>query len=104
MKYIILFALLLFISYVFFLNLKAKQQDPKIKYVKRLPKPRSGITIPPFGVYIKEDMKGKIEEHELCHWKQYQERGLSKFYYDYFRNLAKYGYEENPMEKECSVA
>lgn len=79
----------------------------KIYYIKYvwLPfrPPYKAITIPPFGIFIRSkycDNK-KILNHEMIHWKQYQELGLLKFYWQYFKQFLKFGYDRMPMEIEA---
>ena len=47
----------LFLMYMITKNKKAKISSPEIKYVKRLPNPRRAMTIPPFGIFIKEEYR-----------------------------------------------
>lgn len=63
----------------------------------------AGITLPPFGIYI---IKERIDEqplidHENVHWKQYERMGFLKFYTMYLYYSLRYGYWNNPMEKEA---
>lgn len=77
---------------------------PRVTYVPWLPfKHRRGITIPPFGIFIRNQYKNEtwMEPHEDIHWKQYQSRGLFRFYIEYFRDYKKNGYFNNSFEKEA---
>jgi hypothetical protein len=80
-----------------------KQNYPNIYYVGKLPNNFNAQTIAPFGIWIKESEKDNqnLLLHELVHWKQYQDKGLLQFYYDYFTQIAKYGYDNAPMEIEA---
>lgn len=63
----------------------------------------AGITLPPFGIYIlKENESDKmLIDHEYVHWKQYERMGAVKFYVKYLYYSMRYGYWNNPMEKEA---
>lgn len=56
-----------------------------------------GITLAPFGIYIKEEYLNdfKLRHHEIIHWKQQQEMFVIFFYLWYFFEwvikLFKYG-------------
>lgn len=94
---------LIVIGYIVWLNYRNKTtRDPRW-YVMNLPGDRKAVTMPPFGIYIEPDAKNvdEIKKHEQCHWKQYQDKGLIKFYADYFKLKRLHEYSENPMEVEC---
>jgi hypothetical protein len=76
---------------------------PKIYYVNWVLPPYRGMTIPPFGIFIKKTHKGnkRILNHDLVHWKQYLRLGLFLFYIRYFFQLIIFGYDKMPMEKEA---
>ncbi len=80
-----------------------KRSEPNIFYRKNLAGNYNAKTIPPFGIFIKESERGNtaLLEHEKVHWKQYREKGLVKFYYQYIKELKTYGYDQMPMEKEA---
>lgn len=63
----------------------------------------SARTIPPFGIYIKESEKDNqaLIDHELIHWKQYQDGGLLNYYLTYASQMKQYGYDKMPMEQEA---
>lgn len=85
-------------------NAKQKRNNtPNIYFKKKLTGNANGITIPPFGIWIQESQKDNkaLIEHELVHWKQYQEKGYFKFYKDYEAEFHKYGYDKMPMEIEA---
>lgn len=79
------------------------KKQPKIYYVKWLLKPFRGMTIPPFGIFIKKEFKGndQILKHDLIHWKQYQRMGFFMYYFRYFVQLLIIGYDTMPMEMEA---
>ncbi len=62
-----------------------------------------GVTIPPFGIYIKKDYlnDARLIAHEKIHWRQYKEMGLIKFWWKYWVGLLQYGYTQHPMEIEA---
>jgi hypothetical protein len=102
MKYVLLFLFVALVVYIVFLDLNKNVNRPTTRIVKRLPHPRSAMTIPPFGILIKEGNDTKeIRRHEACHWKQYQKLGLLPFYFNYFREHIKNGYDQNAYEIEC---
>lgn len=84
-------------------NARQKRRPPQIYYRKKMAGNYNARTIPPFGVYILESQRDNLEllNHELVHWKQYQEKGLINFYLDYNRELNQYGYDQMPMEIEA---
>lgn len=65
-----------------------------------------GITLPPFGVYIRRECLAddRLCRHELAHWAQYQRMGAVRFYAVYLWLLAKHGYQNHPMEIEARAA
>ncbi len=86
-------------------ELQKKRDTPPIYIRKKLRLNYNGRTIPPFGIYITEAQKDNkaLLEHELVHWRQYQQKGLIRFYFDYAGQLKKHGYDQMPMEKEARV-
>ena len=84
-------------------NHKALQRKPNIYYTKRLIGNYRARTIPPFGIWILEEHRysKNLLDHELIHWRQYQQRGLFGFYSSYFSQFFRYGYDKMPMEKEA---
>jgi len=102
LPYLLVLGIVLVIIY---LNRRSLKSDPK--FIKmNLPGDRKAVTMPPFGVYIEPEHKDDemVIKHEMCHWQQYQDRGLVDFYRDYFRMKANNDYENNPMEQECFIA
>lgn len=81
----------------------AKTKPPTIRYVRKLMGNHNGACIPPFGVFIDQKQMGNsdILTHEMIHWKQYQRKGLIKYYGDYLSQYLKYGYDAMPMELEA---
>lgn len=88
--------------------------NPKFFSIKGNPNSRfNAITIPPFGIILNENAFGIIGHetrdttltHEMVHWKQFQNIGLLKFYYNYVKDYFKNGskYRNNPMEQEAYV-
>ena len=78
----------------------------KIKYVKWISFPLHrfrAVTLPPFGIFIKEQYKGntKIIEHDYIHWQQYKKMGLFKYYLRWIWEQIYYGYDKSPMEIEA---
>ena len=65
-----------------------------------------GVTIPPIGIFIKEEFltDHKLVKHESKHWEQYQNMGFFKFYITYFWYYIRFGYENHPMELEARQA
>lgn len=102
-KYVILSVAGASVLALLFLNEKAKKQQPKVFYTKKLPGNFNAQTIPPFGVFINESQKDNHEllNHELIHWQQYQKMGLFKFYLKYLKQYNQYGYDKMPMELEA---
>lgn len=85
-------------------DLHWRRQPPKI-YVKSLRAPYNAKTIPPFGIFIDESQKDNnwLLLHELIHWRQYQQKGIFRFYADYAVQFLRYGYDAMPMEMEARI-
>lgn len=83
-----------------------KPAPPAIDWLLRRLK-FDGITLPPFGIYVRAE---KIEDigllrHERTHWIQYEMLGSAwKFYVKYLWLSLRYGYRNNPMEVEARNA
>lgn len=73
---------------------------PGIYFRKKILLGYNARAIAPFGIYIKESEKTNqaLLEHELIHWRQFQDLGLVRFYAKYFYQLARFGYDRAPME------
>ena len=71
----------LFIAY----SNKQRKSDPKIYVVKTISGNYNARTIPPFGIYVIEAEKDnkRLIEHEMEHWKQFQQSGLLGFMFNY---------------------
>ncbi len=78
-------------------------KKPKIYYIHRVLPPYRAMAMPPLGIFISRQHKNneKILNHELVHWKQYQEMGFFVFYFKYFFQLLTVGYDKMPMEIEA---
>ena len=78
-------------------------KPPKIYYVKRLIYPFRAMTVPPLGIFIKEDWKDdkQVKTHSDLHWKQYLRMGFFLYYVRYLLQLLIIGYDTMPMEMEC---
>lgn len=78
-------------------------KKPKIYYVRRVWPPYRAMTIPPFGIFISQKHKDnkKLLNHEMVHWEQYQRMGFFIFYFKYFFQKIKFGYDKMPMEMEA---
>ena len=92
-------AALVFVGY----NTMQRAGSPSIYFVKSLAGDYNARTIPPFGIYVKESEKENKEllNHELVHWKQYQDGGLFNYYMTYVNQMKQYGYDKMPMEKQA---
>ena len=80
-----------------------KNKEPRIFYTNFLIPPFRGMTIPPFGIFIKKKYKGnkQILDHDKIHWKQYKRMGLFMYYFRYITQLIIIGYDTMPMEMEA---
>jgi hypothetical protein len=78
-------------------------KKPNVFYVKWVIPPFRAMTIPPFGIFIKECYKGdnQILIHDMIHWKQYERMGLFLYYFRYLFQIILIGYETMPMEMEA---
>jgi hypothetical protein len=66
----------------------------------------TGITLPPWGIYLREDLMGdeELRRHESVHWAQYERMGALTYYVKYLWLSLRYGYRNNPMEVEARGA
>lgn len=80
-----------------------QNDNPRIYYVKWLPLGYTALSIPPFGIFVRQEYSGanNLVIHELAHWKQYQREGLLKFLANYALCHNQYGYDLNPYEIEA---
>lgn len=83
-----------------------RRMPPPLFIRDELPFGHNAMTVPPVGVFVAKRHLGnkRLMLHELQHWKQFQRQGLVKFYYRYFSDLVKHGYDGSPMEKEARQA
>lgn len=78
---------------------------PAVFYKEKLAKNYNARTIPPFGIFIKKSEKGNQEllNHELVHWRQFQDKGLIRYYLQYRQEFRDHGYDKMPMEYAARV-
>lgn len=83
--------------------LRRFENNPPIFYVDKIPFNYNGLTIPPFGIFIKKGLPNNenLVLHEMTHWQQFQRNGLLLFLVKYLLYNAKYGYDQNPFEIEA---
>lgn len=79
---------------------------PAPKFLRLILRKFDAITLPPFGIYVKEERMNNegLIRHEMCHWEQYKRMGAVKFYVMYLWYSMRYGYYNNPMEVEARKA
>lgn len=79
---------------------------PAPKFLRWLLRKFDAITLPPVGIYVKEERMNDavLIRHEMCHWEQYKRMGVFKFYALYLWYSMRYGYWNNPMEIEARKA
>lgn len=65
--------------------------------------PIHGITLPPFGIYIRvgHEADQGLKEHEAVHWEQYERMGCWSYYLTYLWYQVRYGQANHPMEIEA---
>ena len=97
-KYVI-YGVLGFFAYSYY---KRQQSEVRIYYVNRLPFNYNGLVVPAVGVFIKKSERNNkvLLEHEMIHWRQYQEEGLFMLPKYLLENL-RYGYDHNKYEIEA---
>lgn len=90
---------LLFIILFLDLIISKLIKNPKIIYVKFLPKNYHAITLPPFYILINENQKynNELLNHEFTHWLQ-SKPSFIFFYFAYFLELFNFGYDKNKFE------
>lgn len=83
-----------------------RKREPDIHVQESLPFGFNAVTIPPLGIFIREDQSGNVNllNHEMVHWKQYQRMGLIPYYWNYGIGYLRHGYELHPMEQEARFA
>lgn len=106
MKTFLVALFILIIVFIVAMNRIAKNSDPEIYTWKKLPGNNQATTIPPFGIIVQKslDHNMNVMKHERCHWQQYQEKGLGKYYFDNLKELFTNGYANNTMEMQCYIA
>ena len=106
MKVFLVTLFILIIVFIVSMDRIVKNSAPEIYTWKKLPGNNQATTLPPFGIIVKESLIHNIPviKHEKCHWQQYQERGLVKYYFDNLKELFNNGYENNSMETQCYIA
>ena len=65
-----------------------------------------GITLPPLGIFSLAERinEAPLIRHEQAHWAQYERMGAVKFYAAYLWYTLRYGYTNNPLEREARAA
>jgi hypothetical protein len=83
--------------------IQRRKDVPPVYVRKSLSGNYNAITIPPFGIFITEKEKDNqaLLDHEMVHWRQYQQMGLIPFYLEYARQKKEYGYDKMPLEIEA---
>lgn len=72
-----------------------------------LPEEFVAITLPPFGIFVRQRVMGeqrrRVLDHELIHWEQYLRHGALGYYVRYLWQWMRAGfsYERHPMEIEA---
>ncbi|MCH2194731.1 hypothetical protein [Kordia sp.] len=101
MKQFGLLTLAVFLAY----NEIQKKKEAPVYYTNRIIGGFNGITIPPFGIFIKESERDNkmLLEHERIHWMQYQREGLFPFLKNYIKQHRDKGYDNNPYEIEARL-
>lgn len=82
-----------------------RKNQPTIHIQESLPLGLNAVTIPPLGIFIREQQSGNdaLLQHEMIHWQQYQRMGLLPYYFNYAVDYIRHGYELHPMEQEARV-
>jgi len=84
----------------------AQFNNPRIIIRKKLSGNYNAKTIPPFGIYVTEanQHNQKLIDHELYHWRQYQQSGFIIFYIRYIYQSVFYGYDRMSIEVQARKA
>lgn len=82
---------------------KQRKSEPLITYTDSLPFNYNALTVPPIGIFIRQDQQANASllEHEIVHWRQYQRMGLIPYYFNYAGGMIQHGYDGHPMEQEA---
>lgn len=104
-KHIVISAGILSALVLFIYTRRQRNNPAKVFYVKKLLGNYNAQTIPPFGIFIKEQHKNNSDllKHELIHWQQFQQEGLLPFVFNYAKAQRKYGYDKNPYELSARI-
>jgi hypothetical protein len=64
---------------------------------------RWAICLPPFGIYVLQEhwFNRELIRHEGRHWLQAERLGVVKFYSLYAWYTLRYGYWDNPLERDA---
>ncbi len=75
-------------------------KHPPFHYIKKSWMNYNAQTLPPFGIFIREDQahNERLKKHELYHWEQYRRMGALFFQLKYLYYMTFYGYDHHPME------
>lgn len=92
-------------SIIIYNEYQKRRKSVPVFFFNSLPENYNAMTIPPFGIFVKESEKANQEliNHEKIHWQQYQNKGLINFYHQYFTELKKFGYDKMPMEQVARI-
>ncbi|KAB8153392.1 hypothetical protein EZY14_009170 [Kordia sp. TARA_039_SRF] len=95
----------LFLGTLYVYNEIQKTKEPPVYYTERIVGGFNGITIPPFGIFIKESERENqmLLDHEIVHWNQYQREGLFNFLKNYYAEHRENGYDNNSYEIEARL-
>ena len=66
----------------------------------------SGICLPPFGIFLLGERlhDPALLRHEQCHWRQAARMGVARWAIAYLWYNLRYGYRDNPLEREARDA
>ena len=84
-------------------NKKALESKPDLFIRDSLPGNFNALTLPPIGIFVRRDQaqNAALLNHELVHWKQYQQMGLLRYYATYAGQYFRDGYDKMAMELEA---
>mgnify|MGYP003676520526 CR=1 FL=1 len=91
-------------AFLLYAERQRKNDNPPIFYRKKLVGNYNGYAFP-FGIFIKESERNNkmLLEHELIHWRQFQENGFIPFLISYAIEALTKGYDNNPYEIEARL-
>ena len=92
-------------AFLLYAERQRKNDNPPIFYRKKLVGNYNGYAAFPFGIFIKESERNNkmLLEHELIHWRQFQENGFIPFLISYAIEALTKGYDNNPYEIEARL-